>query len=178
MLREGGGGFDTVVVVVAAMPGVVVGDVVAVAVVSTLERGPSVVGVDAWTVDVVVGVLFEAVVVVALRPDEVVVDEVALGLEPGVEPFVPVNSLSMAVFDKRVASPGATPLATRATAAKASVTATTTPIAHTPARINPRRTRRFSSNPGPRLLKGTARPAQASPGSLGTRAVRRTLARW
>jgi hypothetical protein len=86
-----------------------------------------------------------------------------------------VSSSSIAVCESRVPSCGATPLATRPTAANASVTATTTPSAQTPASSSPRLTLRFSSSITPAMLNRTARPAQAPDRETGRWWVRPTL---
>ncbi len=141
---------------------------------AAVSVGPGVVGVvdlgRVLEVDVVVdcprpdGLVLEDVVLEDPAPENDVLEvEVgSVGVGPG-RAAGAASSWSIAVCDNRVTSLGATPLATRATAAKARLTATTMPSAQTPASRNPRFTSRFSSTRTTRGHKCAARPRQASP---------------
>jgi hypothetical protein len=133
-----GGGFATVVAVVGV-----------VGVVGSEEWDHAVTGGAVSVVPCDVGVV---------RPEvDMVGDgaEAEVGVDPGLDVVVvapevgevdprgggvvpPVSSLSTCVFDKWATSLGTTPLATRATAAKARLTAITTPATHTPTSSTPR----------------------------------------
>ena len=155
-----GGGAATVVAVVGVVGSEECDHAVTGGAVSTV---PPVVGVCHTQVDLVEDVVEVevgvdpgfAVVVVAREVGEV--DPRGEGVVP------PVSSSSTWVFDKCATSLGATPLATRATAAKARLTAITTPATHTPTSSTPRLTPRFSSDYRPGVLKPTASAAQVSP---------------
>jgi hypothetical protein len=146
VLCGAGGGDGSVVAVVGGTD--VVDHAVMGGAVNELPRVVGAVEPDVESVDGVVEVDAGLVVVVVTAEVGVVVADVG-------SVFPPRSWSSISDFDKCATSFGATPLATWATAAKARVTAITTPTTQTPARTTPRCTGRFSSTRPPELLKAT-----------------------